>query len=280
VCILICAHRFSLQNTELENELVNEKKATRDSARSSRPPLIPMRQRQPPQGRNSNYLPPSGPSRSRFFSKAPTIQNKENIPVMGTKAHPGTDKEKAVGKARRISMTPMMRQIPLQPKRRASMAILPSLSEQLSSVHAGKRASRLPHLQMPRSSIAFPGAVLGAAARVPSYMTPDRREEKVRKIDFGSSSKFSSPTLMDMLKRNNVPSTPQQRLGLPPGPGNASKLCFSVQKRVQISPIRAKPGAPSGAGFFNPAPRDKAMVVGRAGNALRVLNPKRRQSAI
>jgi kinesin family member C2/C3 len=197
--------------------------------------------------------------------------------VMGTKAHPEAE-EKAVGKARRVSMTPVMRQIPLQPKRRASMAILPSLSEQLSSVHAGKRASRLSHLQMPRSSIAFPGA----AARAPAYVTPDGREEKIRRFDFGgSSSKFSSPTMMDkLLKRNNVPSTPQQRVGLPPGPANASKLCFSVQKRVQISPLRAKPGAPSGAGIFNRAPRDKGMVVGRAGNALRVLNPKRRQSVI
>jgi kinesin family member C2/C3 len=271
----LCSSDFFLvQNKELKNELVNEKKAS--SARSSRPPLVPMRQRQPPQGRNSNYLPPSGPSRSRF-SKAPTIQNKENIPVMGTKAHPGAE-ERAVGKARRVSMTPVMRQIPLQPKRRASMAILPSLSEQLSSVHAGKRASRLSHLQMPRSSIAFPGAPIGAAARAPAYVTPDGREEKIRRFDFGgSSSKFSSPTMMDkLLKRNNVPSTPQQRVGLPPGPANASKLCFSVQKRVQISPLRAKPGA----GIFNPAPRDKAMVVGRAGNALRVLNPKRRQSVI
>ncbi|GJM88502.1 hypothetical protein PR202_ga04573 [Eleusine coracana subsp. coracana] len=86
-------------NKELENELVNEKKAAREPGRSSRPPLVPMRQRQPPQGRNNSKLPPFGPSRSRF-SKAPTIQNKENIPVMGTKAHLGADKE------RRVSLTP------------------------------------------------------------------------------------------------------------------------------------------------------------------------------
>ncbi|GJM88503.1 hypothetical protein PR202_ga04574 [Eleusine coracana subsp. coracana] len=155
------------------------------------------------------------------------------------------------------------------------MAILPSLSEQLSSVHDGKRISRLSFLQIPRGSTAFPGA----AARVPSCVTPDGREQKVKKIDFGSSSsKFSSPTMMDMLRRNNVTSTPRQRLDLPPGPGNTSKLCFSVQKRVIVSPLRVKPGAPSGA--YYPAPRDKAAVMGRAGNALRVLNPKRRQSVI
>ncbi|KAK3135685.1 hypothetical protein QOZ80_5BG0422170 [Eleusine coracana subsp. coracana] len=124
-----------------------------------------------------------------------------------------------------------------------------------------------------------PGAPPGAAARVPSCVTPDGREQKVKKIDFGSSSsKFSSPTMMDMLRRNNVTSTPQQRLDLPPGPGNTSKLCFSVQKRVIVSPLRVKPGAPSGA--YYPAPRDKAAVMGRAGNALRVLNSKRRQSVI
>lgn len=192
---------------------------------------------------------------------------------MGTTAHPGTDKERAVGKARRVSLTPVMRQIHLQPKRRASVAIVPSLSEQLSSMHDGKRPSRL---QVPRKSIAFQGAPVGAAGHVPSYVTPDGREEKVRKFDFGSSSKFSSPTLLDQLKRSNVQATPLQRLGLPP---SISKRCFSVQRRVMVSPLRGKTGAPSGAGI-NPAPRDKAVVVGRAGNALRVLNPKRRQSVI
>ncbi|CAL4893418.1 unnamed protein product [Urochloa decumbens] len=103
---------------EMENELGNERKAARDSARSSRPPLVPMRQRQP-QGRNNYHPPSSGPSRSRF-SKAPTVQNKENHPVMTmmNKAHPGADNN-AVGKARRVSLTPVIRQIPIQPKRRS-----------------------------------------------------------------------------------------------------------------------------------------------------------------
>ncbi|TVU19285.1 hypothetical protein EJB05_35424 [Eragrostis curvula] len=261
---------------ELENELGNEKKAAR-----SRPPLVPMRQRQAPQGRNSSYyLPPSGPSRSRF-SKAPTFQNKENVPMMGSKARPETE-DKAVGKARRVSVAGVIRQIPLQPKRRSSMAILPSLSEQISSVHAEKRASRLPHLQPRRSSIAFPGTSFGAVAHVPSYVTPDGGENKFRRLDLGwSSSKFSSPTLLDMLKRNMVPSTPQQRLSLAPAPGSTSKHGFSVAKKVTVSPFRGRIGAPSGAGNSNLVPRDKTMVVGRAGNALRVVNnSKRRQSVI
>jgi kinesin family protein C2/C3 len=283
-----------VQNKELENELVNSKKAAKDPPRSFRPPLVPARQRHVPQGRNSNYLPPSGPSRSRF-SKAPTIQNKENIPVIGMKAHPGEGREKAVGQARRVSLTPVMRHIPLQPKRRASMAILPSLNEQqVSTAHAGKRASRLSFV--PRSGEQISTAHAGkrdsrpsylpipSSIAMPSYVTPHGGEEKVKRIDFGSSSKFSSPSLMDMLKRNNVPSTPQQRLGLPPGPGNGSKLCFSMQKKVLVSPLRAKLGAPSGAGMFNQAPRDKMLVVGQVGNALRVLkpnpNPRRRQSIL
>ncbi|RLM52860.1 hypothetical protein C2845_PMPSC011939 [Panicum miliaceum] len=251
---------------ELENELGNEKKAARDSARSSRPPLVPMRQRQP-QGRNNNYAPPSGPSRSRF-SKAPTIHNKENIPVMMNKAHPGADPNKAVGKARRVSLTPMIRQIPIQPKRRSSMAILPSVSEQQLSVLNEKRAaSRLSHAHVPRRSVAAFGSI--PTTPLPGYGTVDATPDgaKLRRIDFGSSSsKFTSP--------------PMQKLGMAPGgPGNTSRLCFSIQKRVVVSPARVKPSVPSGMSIFNPALREQ-MVVGRTGNAMRVLNTKRRQSVI
>ncbi|CAN6337690.1 unnamed protein product [Urochloa humidicola] len=257
---------------ELENELGNERKAARDSARSLRPPLVPMRQRQP-QGRNNNYAPPPGPSRSRF-SKAPTIQNKENVPVMMSKAHPGAD-NKAVGKARRVSLTPVIRQIPIQPKRRSSMAILPSVSEQLSVLNEKRAASRLSHAHMPRRSVAtFFGSIPATplAGRGPVDATPDGA--KLRRIDFSSSSKFTSPPPMLGLWNKMV--TPQQKLGVAPagGPGKTSKLCFSIQKRVSVSPGRAKPS-----GIINPAPREQ-VVVGRTGNALRVLNNKRRQSVI
>ncbi|CAL4893298.1 unnamed protein product [Urochloa decumbens] len=262
---------------ELENELGNERKAARDSSRSSRPPLVPMRQRQP-QGRNNNYPPPSGPSRSRL-SKAPTIQNKENLPVMMNKAHPGADNN-AVGKARRVSLTPVIRQIPIQPKRRSSMAILPSVSEQLSVLNEKRAASRLSHAHMPRRSVAAFGSIpptpLAGCGTVDA--TPDGA--KLRRIDFGSSSKFTSPP--PMLGVRNKMVTPQQKLGVAAagGPGNTSKLCFSIQKRVLVSsPSRAKPSVPSGMGIFNQALREQ-VVVGRTGKALRVVNKKRRQSII
>ena len=168
-----------------------------------------MRQRQP-QGRNNNYAPPSGPSRSRF-SKAPTIQNKENIPVMMNKAHPGADPNKAVGKARRVSLTPMIRQIPIQPKRRSSMAILPSVSEQLSVLNEKRAASRLNHAHMPRRSVAAFGSI--PATPLPRHGTVDATPDgaKLRRIDFGSSSKFTSPPPMPGLWNKMV--TPQQKLG-------------------------------------------------------------------
>ncbi|CAL4900603.1 unnamed protein product [Urochloa decumbens] len=265
---------------ELESELGNERKAARDFARSSRPPLVPMRQRQP-QGRNNYYPPPSGPSRPRF-SKAPTVQNKENLPVITNKAHLGSDNN-AVGKARRVSLTPVIRQIPIQPKRRSSLAILPSVSEQLSVLNEKRAASRLSHAHMPRRSVAAFGSIPAepVAGRVTADATPDGA--KLRRIDFGSSSsKFTSPPPMLGLWSKMVV-TPQQKLGAAPaggGPCNSSKLCFSIQKRVLVpSPSRAKPSVPSGMGIFNPALREQ-VVVGRAGKAVRVVNNKRRQSVI
>ncbi|KAF8719842.1 hypothetical protein HU200_024600 [Digitaria exilis] len=260
--------KFKQMIRELEIELGNEKKAAKDTARSMRPPLVPMKQRQP-QGRNSNYAPPSGPSRSRF-SKAPTLQNKENIPVTMNKAHPGADPNRAAGKARRVSLTPVIRQIPIQPKRRSSMAILPSLSEQLSVLNEKRAPSRLSNAHVPRRSVAAFGSILGTplAGHGTVDATPDGA--KLRRIDFGSSSKFTSPPPNPMLGQWNKMTTPAG------GPGNASRLCFSIQKRVAVSPVRMKPSV---MGKFNPAQREQ-MVVGRAGNALRVVNTKRRQSVI
>jgi kinesin family protein C2/C3 len=102
---------------------------------------------------------------------------------------------------------------------------------------------------------------------------------KLRRIDFGSRSKFTSPPPMPGLW--NKMATPQQKLGMAPAgsPGNAGRLCFSIRKRVAVSPVRTKAGVPSGMGMFNPAPREN-MVVGRTGNAVRVLNTKRRPSVI
>nr|ACG43046.1 kinesin-4 [Zea mays] len=255
---------------ELENELGNEKRASRDSARSSRPPLVPTRQRQP-QGRTNSFAPPSGPSRWRL--KAPAKHNKENIPVAMNKPNAGDDPNKPVGRARRVSLAPVIRQIPIQPKRRSSMAVLPSVREHLSVLNDKKAGSRLSQANMARGSLgAFglnlvPGTPL-AGHGGPVDATPDGA--KFRRFDFGSSSKFTSPAPNVGMWNKMV--TPQQKLGMAPA---GAKLCFSIQKRVTPPHVRAKPGL----GIFDPALREN-MVVGRAGNALRVLNPKRRQSVI
>ncbi|KAL6610176.1 hypothetical protein ACP70R_040145 [Stipagrostis hirtigluma subsp. patula] len=289
---------------KLENELADEKKANRDTARSSRPPLAPMRQRPAP-GRNSNYLPlPGPPPKSRLgkalvaqnkenmhdlMNKAPpksrlgkalVTQNKENVLELVNKASPRVDLNKAGGRARRVSLT-TIRHIPIQPKRRSSMAILPTQREQLSVLPEKRAVSRLPQLQVPRrSSLAtfnsVPGTPLGAAY-VP--VTPEDRGGKSRRTEWGSSSKFTSPPMLAMWNSRNNVSSPHQKLGMVPGSTNGSKLCWSIQKRV-TSPFRLKVG-PSGAGVFNPAQREQ-MVAGRSGNAVRVLNlnPKRRQSVL
>jgi kinesin family protein C2/C3 len=273
VCIFLF-HFYDIscvQVRELENELANEKKTARDTGRSTRPslaapvrqrpPLAPMRQRQP----SNNMPPPPGPSKLRFAGKGTSAQNKENIPVRNKAVV-----DKAAGKARRVSLVPMMRQIPLQPKRRSSIAILPSQSERISVFPDKRPVSRLSHIQMPTRA--------QAAAEPAVDATPDVRG-KFKRLEFGSSNKFSSPPMWK--SRNNVAS-PQQRLRLQSGSGNASKLCFSIQKRVALGSPTHQPRASlmSGAGsIFDPAVRDQIMA-GRLGNAQRVFNSKRRMSVL
>uniref|UniRef100_A0A0E0L281 Kinesin-like protein n=1 Tax=Oryza punctata TaxID=4537 RepID=A0A0E0L281_ORYPU len=267
---------------ELENELANEKKAARDTARSTKPPLAPMRQR-PPLGRISNHIPPKAPPLRLRLSKAPTIQNKENIPAMMNKASSGADTSKAVaGKARRVSLTPVIRHIPLQPKRRSSLAVLPTQREQLSLLPNKRSVSRLSHIQMPRRSIAtfnsIPATPLAAAAHAQVDGTPEARGQ-FRRIEF-SSSKFRSPPALARLNSRNNALSPQQKLRLASGSGNASKICFSVQKRVILgSPAPVKNSLLSGTGIFNPALRDKLMAA-KIGNAQRVFNTNRRKSVL
>ncbi|KAF6990078.1 hypothetical protein CFC21_007327 [Triticum aestivum] len=267
---------------ELENELANEKKAARDTGKSTkpsfaapvrqRPPLAPMRQRPP-----SNNMPqPSGPSRVRFAGKGSSVQNKENIPTTNK-----TIVDKTAGKARRVSLVPMMRQIPLQPKRRSSIAILPSERERMSIFPEKKAMSRLSHVQMSRT--ARPQATFNSIPETPQAAvdaTPDVRG-KFRRMEFGSSSRFSSPPTLSMRKSRNNISSPQQRCRQQSGSGNASKLCFSIQKRVALgSPAPARTTSlTSGTGIFDPALREQIMA-GRFGNAQRVFNAKRRMSVL
>lgn len=258
---------------ELENELANEKKAARDTGRSTRPSLAaPVRQRPPlapmkQRPANNNMQPPSGPSRPRFAGKGPSTQNKENFPVMNKAAV-----DKAAGKARRVSLVPMVRQIPLQPKRRSSIAILPSERERISVFPDKRPMSRLSHIQMPARARATYNSIQEAAVDA----TPDLRG-KFKRLEFGSSSKFSSPP---MWKSRNNNSSPQQRLRLQSGSGNASKLCFSIQKRVALGSPQPRTSLMSGAGsIFDPAVREQIMA-GRLGNAQRVFNSKRRMSVL
>ncbi|KAM0916195.1 hypothetical protein ACQ4PT_010291 [Festuca glaucescens] len=255
---------------ELENELANEKKAARDTGRPTstrpslaapvrqRPPLAPMRQRQA----SNNIQPLPGPSRLRLAGKGTSVQNKENIPVMNKAVV-----DKAAGKARRVSLVPMMRQIPLQPKRRSSIAILPSERERISVFPDKRPMSRLSHIQMPTRARATYNSIQQAAAEPAVDATPDVRG-KFKGLEFGSSSKFSSPPMWK--SRNNIA-----------GSGNASKLCFSIQKRVALgSPAQPRTSLMSGAGsIFDPAVRDQIMA-GRLRNAQRVFNSKRRMSVL
>lgn len=268
---------------ELENELANEKKAARDTNKSTkpsfaapvrqRPPLAPMRQRPP-----SNNMPqPSGPSRLRFAGKGSSAQNKENVPMTNK-----TVVDKAVGKARRVSLVPTMRQIPLQPKRRSSIAILPSERERMS-IFPEKAMSRLSHVQMSRT--ARPQATFNSIPETPQpavHATPDVRGKFIR-MEFGSSSssRFSSPPALSMRKSRNNILSPQQKLRLQSGSGNASKLCFSIQKRVALgSPAPARrTSVVSGTGIFNRSLREQ-MMAGRFGNAQQVFNSKRRMSVL
>ena len=274
VFLFYCVYDISLvQVRELENELANEKKAARDTGRSTksllaapvrqRPPLAPMRQRPP-----NNHMQPSGPSRPRFAGQGSSAQNKENIPMMNKAVV-----DKAAGKARRVSLVPMVRQIPLQPKRRSSIAILPSERERISEFPDKRPMSRLSHIQMPTRT----RATYNSSQQEAVDATPDVRG-KFKRLEFGSSSKFSSPPTWK--SRNNV-SSPQQRLRLQSGSGNASKLCFSIQKRVALgSPAQSRTSMMSGAGsIFDPAVREQIMA-GRVGNAQRVFNTKRRMSVL
>jgi len=242
---------------ELENELANEKKAARDTGRSMKPSLAaPVRQR-PPLGPMRQLQQP-GPSRLRFAGNG-SAQNKENIHVMNKAVV-----EKACGKARRVSLVPMVRQIPLQPKRRSSIAILPSEREQISVFPEKRPTSRLSHIQMPTRSQATYNSIQQPAVDA----TPDVRGN-FKRLEFGSSSKFSSPPIWK--SKNNASS----------GSGNANKLCFSIQKRVAVgSPAQLRTSLMSGAGsIFDPAVRDQ-ILAGRLGNAQRVFNSKRRMSVL
>ncbi|XP_047064258.1 kinesin-like protein KIN-14J, partial [Lolium rigidum] len=123
-------------------------------------------------------------------------------------------------------------------KRRSSIAILPSEREQISIFPDKRPMSRLSHIQMPRAR-ATHNSIQQAAAEPTVDATLD--------------------------SRNNIA-----------GSGNASKLCFSIHKRVALGlPAQPQTFLMSGAGrIFDPAVRDQIMA-GRLRNAQRVFYSKR-----
>ncbi|XP_072961067.1 kinesin-like protein KIN-14J [Typha angustifolia] len=121
--------------------------------------------------------------------------------------------------------------------------------------------------------------------------TPDGKG-KIRSMESNSNYYASSPAHMLPLWKSKIPtiSSPRQRLRLISSPANISslndseqapsKLCFSVQKRVVVSPS-AQLNNPmlSGAGIFSHALREKG-AIGRWGTAQRVMCTNRRKSVI
>ncbi|KAG1371043.1 kinesin-like protein KIN-14J [Cocos nucifera] len=273
---------------DLENQLADEKKAARDAAKFSKPPLAPIKQR-PPLGRITNRLPPSGPRRSSTAMALP-VEDKENI--LSTCKASGMDPTKPLNKARRISLSPVVRHIPVQTKRRASIATLPNEAERHQALPATRQDQisgtiqtsqlRLPRRRSVAAFTSFPGTPQAAA-------TP---EAKWRFGGTASSSKYASPPHVQTLWKSKIPtiSSPRQRLRLFSSPANSSslrsaqqsvsKLCFSVQKRVIVgSPGKPKHAMLPGSLLFSQAPREKE-IVGRLGTARRVLCKNRRKSVI
>jgi len=278
------------QVRDLENQLADQKKAQAqvgrkypNPAKYSKPPLAPIKERQP-LSRITNRLPPAGSRRSNITTMR-AFENKENI--LETKKSTSIGQTNTLKKARRISLSPIVQSIPVQPKRRASIAILPSDAEKHQLQHTTSGATQLSQLRVPRrmsvtTFVPLPRTPLRAAA------TPDGKG-----IRFSSSSKYCSPPNMQVVWKSKIPTfavSPRQRLHLVSSPTSSSrannapalnKLCFSVQKRVIVGSPAAQPKHPMLLGSIvgNRAFRDKD-IVGRFGTAQRVLCKNRRQSVI
>ncbi|KAJ6852385.1 kinesin-like protein KIN-14J isoform X3 [Iris pallida] len=281
-----CRH-YQTKVKDLENQLADNKNSraqalTRDSAKFLKPPLAPIKERQP-LGRITNRLPPSGLRRCSTATVR-TFENKENI--LERDKSTTTGPSKGPMKARRVSLTTIVRSIPVQPKRRASIAILPSQAETRPLQNA-RATNRLSQSRMPRRSVA---AVNPLPTTPVAVATPDGKR---RFSNFLScSSKYNSPPNSQKMWRPNVPTfaSPRQSVQLVPSPASFSctkptsvnKLCFSVQKRVVVGSPAAQPRYPMfpGPSISNQALfRDKEMVR-RLGTAQRVLCKNRRQSVI
>lgn len=277
---------YQMKIRDLENHLADQKKAkaqlgSRDTAKYSKPPLAPIRERQP-LSRITNRLPPAG--RRSTISTIRTFENKENI--METKKTTSTGQTKTVNKARRISLSPIVRSIPVQPKRRASIAILPSEAEK----HQLQHTSGTTQLSQLRGSRRMSATTFASLPRTPlASATPEGKGSRFSSI-LSSSSKYSSPPNVQAIWKSKIPTfaSPRQRLHLVSSPTSSScinnapslnKLCFSIQKRVIVGSPAAQPKHPMRSVVGSRAFRDKD-IIGRFGTAQRVLCKNRRQSVI
>ncbi|XP_020273784.1 kinesin-like protein KIN-14J isoform X2 [Asparagus officinalis] len=272
---------YQMKVRDLENQLADQKKGqgqigNREPAKYTKPPLVPIRERQP-LSRITNRLPPPGPRRSTMTTTR-SFENKENI----------FETKKNVPKARRISLSPIVRSIPVQPKRRASIAILPSEAERRQPQHTNSN-SQFSRLRIPRRM-----SVTSFAPPAPGtpLATPGSKSSRFSSF-LASSSKYSSPPNMQAVWKSKIPTfaSPRNRLQLHSSPTNSScannatslhKLCFSVQKRVIVGSPAAQPKQHPvllGSSLGNRAFQSKDSL-GRYGTAQRVACKNRRQSVI
>lgn len=289
---------FFIQVNDLENQLA-EQKSTRHSVESReptkyhKPPLPPIKQRLP-LGKITNRMPPAGPRKVSITPMPPLADKENNILTMKKATYTSPNNQSS--RARRISLTPVVRPLPVQRKRRASIAVLPNDSlaavperHQLNSTNKNHQRYQ-PKAPQRRNSMAtfVPFTPLSKISTV--IATPDGKGKFSNNVS--NSSKYtSSPPSVQAIWRSKIPSvgSPRQRLRLLSSPCNSSamnsqmmnKLCFSVQKRVIVgSPShRQSTSTLPGLSMLNQALREKE-IVGKLGTAQRVLCRKRRQSVI
>lgn len=260
---------YQMKVRELENQLAEERKASKldSTSKNFRPPLAPIQEKRKPLSRitTNSRIPPGAPARRSTIATAyhplgssKSSSNKENN-MYGASTSKKEKITATISKARRISLSPVVRSIPFQPKRRASLAILPSESEHRStgtaSIIRNGAASQLSKLGMaPRRSL--------SAVNFPS-----------------------------------APKTPDGRSRIPTGfatSPSTNKLCFSVQKRISIglpapATMSTKFNSSQNSGQNSSASTKFGELaallgnrpgIGRLGTAQRFLTTKKRRQSV
>lgn len=284
---------------DLENQLVEEKKARTQltvANKTSRPFQQSFKQR-PPLARITNRLPPLAPAHKIAKTGLEILENAQSTINDVTKGFT-TIKDatkgfttKPLGRARRISLSPVVCNISKN-KRRASCATELETLAQLSEKHHMNHArvtTRPSELRIPRRR--------SVATLIPLQVTPEDKGKRISSFKYPSTSQLQTlwkskiPSLSSPLQQNqiqfrlpNYPSPSQQNQIFSSGARNSaqhlSKLCYSIQKRVILgSPAQARPSR-----FlesrFNEAALQAKEIVGRFGTAQRVLSKNRRKSVL